>query len=78
MSKVYKKFCNSMDAFNPYAAFTMGIVGMIILLVSFIIKSFSFIPTMALNNISSAFFIAGVLLICIPGFRLGIYPLLQR
>ena len=74
---MYKEFCNSMDAINPYSAFTAGIVGMIIFLASLIIKSFSFIPTTILNDTSSAFFIVGVLLICVPLFVLGVYPVLR-
>ena len=77
MSETYKKFCNSMDAYPPMAAFTAGVVGMIILLASFIIKSFSFIPKSALNNMSSAFFVVGLLLICVPCFVLGVYPLFR-
>lgn len=77
MSDIYIKFCNSMDAYSPKAAFIAGIVGLIFILVSLIVQSFSFIPTAVLNNISSAFVVIGTLLVIVTAFRLGIYPLMR-
>jgi len=77
MSEIYKKFCNSMDAYPPNAAFTTGVIGAIIFVMSFIMRTFSFIPTAVLSNISTAFAIIGLLLIAVPVFRLGIYPMFK-
>lgn len=78
MSEIYKKFCNSMDAYSPEAAGISGIVGFIFIVMSMSIPLLSFIPERVSNNVSYGFVIIGSFLIFVLIFRLVIYPTFIR
>lgn len=61
----------SMDAYSSESAFTTGLIGMIFIVASFILKT-------SLTNISAAFLILGFSFILVAVFKLGIYPIIKH
>ena len=76
-----EKFCNSMDAIPPMGAFTVGVFGMILIVIPFMLMSPQFASDQTLktilDNIAGVSFICGVGCVLFVGIRLGIYPVFK-
>jgi hypothetical protein len=71
-----------MDAINPYATFTCGMFGMILigskLIAATMFKNISN-PAVAngINNMGNGFLIIGFALVCFTIFKFGVYPMIK-